>query len=194
MDWLHQLLNSTLGRMMKRLTIWLLTVAILTGCAKAPPTVVLDSWWNTDYAKSVCRTATDWYKQNAALISQVGCSTVTSCKDMMPQVNACMFDSTGGVHDFEISLSTAFAADPACSKVSFVVFSGPQHVTSAESEALKRSHWSLMLDFTPGAKQQDWSLVRLGKQHSFAKGNGHIAEIARQVCAIARNVSASVSN
>lgn len=179
---------------MKRFAACLLTVAVLASCAKAPPTVVLDSWWNTDYAKNTCSAATSWYNQNAALISKVGCSSVTSCKDMMPRVNACRFDNTGGVHDFETSLATAFAANPKCSGVSFVKFAGPQHATSAASEASKRQHWSLMLDFTPGAAKQDWSLVRLGKQESFAKGTGGAEEIAQKVCAITRNVGATVSN
>lgn len=113
---------------------------------------------------------------------------------MMPQVNACRFDNSGGVHDFEALLATAFAANPECSKITFVKFSGPQHVTSAASKASKRQHWTLMLDFTPGAKQQDWSLVRLGKQESLAKGTGGAAEIAQKVCAIARSVGAAVSN
>lgn len=180
--------------MKKRLAICLLTVALLTGCAKPPPTVVLDSWWNTDYAKNTCSTATYWYKQNAALISQMGCNSVTSCKDMMPRVNACRLDDTGGVHDFEASLATAFAANPECSAISFVKFSGPQYATSAARKASERQHWSLMLDFIPGAKQQDWSLVHLGKQDSLAQGTGGAEEIAQKVCAIARNVGATVSN
>lgn len=179
---------------MKRVLMCSLIVAALTGCSNRPPTVVLDDWWNIDFARSTCESATAWHKQNSALISQTGCDAVTSCKDMMPRVDACRFDDTGGVNSFQDDLATEFASNPRCATVTFVKFSGPEHVSKASSSAMARDHWHLQFDFIPGAKTQSWSLSHLGKSDTFAQGTGDARQIANKVCAVTRGIGARVSN
>ncbi len=174
--------------------VFLAIAFTLGGCSKAPPTVVLDGWWNTDYARSACDSASAWYKQNVALINQVGCGSVTSCKEMMPRVDACRFDGTGGAGDFETALATEFAGNPSCSGVSVTRFAGPGKVSKAAYAASQRDHWSLQLDFVPGSKVQSWDLVRLGAKGAVLHGNGTVKAIVTKVCAIASNVGAAVNN
>ena len=179
---------------MKRTLACLLMVAVLGGCSHPTPTVVLDGWWNTDYAKGECQSAKAWQHQNAALISQVGCRRVASCTEMVPVVDACQFDNAGGVSDFQNKLATAFASNPACANVKFVVFAGPGHASKAANAAMKGRHWHLQFSFIPGAKMQSWSLTRLGQSSTSAEGNGSIEQVAGKVCVIASGAGAQVAN
>lgn len=179
---------------MKRALAYLLLGALLGGCNHASPTVVLDGWWNTDYAKGECQSANTWQRQNSALISQVGCSKVASCIEMMPVVEACQFDNTGGVGDFQHKLATEFASNPICANIKFVVFAGPERASRAANAAMKRAHWHLQFSFVPGAKMQSWSLTRLGQSNTAAKGDGSVEQVAKKVCAIASDVGAQVAN
>jgi hypothetical protein len=178
----------------KRILGGVLVAIMLGGCSHSTPTVVLDGWWNTDYAKGECQSAKAWYQQNSALISQVGCSKVTSCKEIMPVVDACQFDNTGGVGDFQDRLATEFASSPSCANVKFIVIAGPEHASKAASAAMKGKHWHMQFDFIPGAKEQSWSLSYLGQSNTFAKGKGSLKQIANKVCAIASGTGARVTN
>jgi hypothetical protein len=124
---------------MKRIAIFMIVFLLLCGCSKSSHTVVLDSWWNTDYARNTCESVDTWYKQNLALISQVGCSSVTSCQEQMPAVEACRLNPTGGVAEFENAVATAFASDPACHGINVVKFSGPEHRRNTDSQFTAKS-------------------------------------------------------
>lgn len=179
---------------MKRALVCLLMVVVIGGCSHSAPTVVLDGWWNTDYARGECQSAKTWQHQNLVLVSQVGCSRVTSCTEMMSVVDACQSDNSGGVGDFQNNLATEFASNPACASVKFVVFAGPEHASKAASVAMKSRHWHLQFNFIPGAKTQSWSLTRLGQSSTTAQGNGSLEQVANKVCAIASGVGAQVAN
>jgi len=179
---------------MKQALACLLLVAVLGGCSHPTPTVVLDGWWNTDYAKGECQSANTWQLQNSALISQVGCSKVASCTEMMPVVEACQSDNTGGVNDFQDKLATEFASNPVCANVKFVVFAGPERASKAANVAMKHTHWHLQFSFIPGAKMQSWSLTRLSQSNMAAQGNGSVEQVAKKVCAIASGAGAQAAN
>lgn len=179
--------------MIKRVAICLSVIALLGGCSKASNTLVLDSWWNTDYARNTCDSVAAWYKQNRTLISQVGCTNVTSCKREMPAVEACRSDPTGGVAQFENAVATEFAANPKCHGINFVKFSGPDHRSSTDSEFTAKS-WSLSFNFWPGAEAQNWSLLRRGTHDTYTEGKGSAKEITSKVCAVVNGRGASVAN
>lgn len=103
-----------------------LVLAVVTmggGCSKPKPTIVLDGWWSTDYAKNSCTSANQWYRESATAIAQLGCAVVTACPEMMPRVDACRGDPALEVRGFETELATQLAADPRCSGVRFGMFS-----------------------------------------------------------------------
>jgi hypothetical protein len=178
---------------MKRIVICMIVVLLLCGCSKSSNTVVLDSWWNTDYARNTCESVATWYKQNQPLVSQVGCSNVTSCQEQMPAVEACRFDPTGGVATFENVVATEFATNPLCHGVNFVKFSGPEHRRNTDSQFTAKS-WSLSLNFRPGTKAQSWALLRRGTHDTYAEGSGSAKEIVSKVCAVMTAQGASVAN
>ena len=172
----------------------LAVVATSMGCSKPKPTIVLDGWWSTDFAKGACTQANEWHRSNAALITQVGCSAVTSCPEMMRRVEACVSDPALEVRGFETDLATQLAADSRCNAVRFVIFNGPSDSDQAASDAMQGPHWSLLLDFEPGARKQPWNMLRSPDLNAFTKGVGDPREIAATVCAVVKERGATLLN
>lgn len=178
---------------MKLLALSFLLVTAMLGCSKEPPVVVLDGWWNVDYAKNACQSAKAWYQENVKYITQLGCERITSCQEIMPTVEACGIDPSQDVRSFEDILAAEFASNSDCNSVQFVHFKSPNEVNKATSEAMKKKYWSLMLDYRPGSKNQHWSLVRL-EPSAFTQGEGGPKEIAKKVCSIVKEQGATISN
>ena len=176
--------------------LWLVPfVALtLTACGKPKPTVVLDGWWSVDYAKTACTQANQWHHDNASLISQIGCSAVTACPEMMPRVEACRSDPAPEVLGFETELATELATDSGCSGVRFATFEGPSKGDRTVSDLMQGPHWSLFLDFEPGARKQSWDMSRSPGLKAFTKGVGNPKEIAATVCAVLRERGAELLN
>jgi len=172
----------------------LAVAAIGISCSKPKPTVVLDSWWSTDVARTACMQANQWRRDNAALVAQVGCAAVTACPEMMARVEACVADPALEVRGFETELATQLAADPRCDAVQFVIFNGPTDSHKTASNAMQGPHWSLQLDFEPGARKQPWSMPRSPDLNAFTKGVGDPKEIAATVCAVVKERGAKLLN
>lgn len=169
---------------MRRAALIVLSCVCLMGCGKKPAIVLIDNWWNVDYAKDVCRSAKNWSKENAALISQVGCDSVTSCKEMTKMFDACVTDESGGVGNYTGRLVTEMAAAPECNGVQIVEMASPDGKDNAVNAASGAEHWTLMFDFVPGADIQAWSLVQKG--HVLNGSDRSITQIAKKVCTIAK--------
>lgn len=75
--------------------------ALSIGCTKQRPIVLIDDWWNVDYAKN-------------------------ACSSRASSNNPCGADPTAEVKDFEARLETAFAADPSCNGVVLQKLSGTE--------------------------------------------------------------------
>jgi hypothetical protein len=173
----------------------LLVAATSIGCSKPKLTVVLDSWWSTEFAKEACTRANQWYQENATLIARVGCKAVTACPEMMPRVEACVVDPTPEVRGFEAELATQLAADLRCDAIHFVTFNGPAQ--NSDKGGIKHStgpHWSLQLDFEPGAQKQPWGLLRSPELSALTEGLGDPKEIAATVCAVLKERGAKLLN
>ena len=160
-------------------------LAALTGCGKPQPAIVLDSGWDAESAQRACEGASDWFRQNAVLITRVGCERFISCQPMTVLVNACSRDPIQQVRDFEAELAKQLAATPECRSLPLIIPANPG-ANQAASDAMKRQHWSLGLDFSPGAQKQQWTMTNSADQMSFAQGEGDPQEIAVEVCTLAR--------
>lgn len=160
--------------------------------AEPEQVVVLDSWFNVDHAKAWCRQATTWYKSDRGLIAQLGCEAVTSCPELMPVVQACQLnDAAVEVHDFEDRMMTYFASDPRCAPIHVVRYAGPNSDNSGYKK-FAEAHWTLFLDYRPGARKQNWDLQK-GLTNSSMKGEGDPLEIAGRVCSIVTARGAKVN-
>ena len=133
-------------------TLLVLAMAILAGCAKSTPTVVLDDWWNEDFAKEGCRLLKD---------------TSSVCEE----------DQVRLVRIFELELTTQFASQSECSGVNVVRFSGPKQ----DKVVLDEKFWSLSLNFSGGAAAQPWQMTLFGGG-AVTQGEGDPAAIAKSVC------------
>ena len=155
--------------MKKTLLFSLLPIVAALGCSKPEPAlVVLDSWWNIDYAKQAC----SWPGATA------------------PAPETCILE----LREFERELATQFAADPTCHALRFVVYDGPNMSTPEANKAASGTHWSLSLNYTPAASKQQWQMVGSPKHGAVTEGHGSPSEIAKTVCAIANRAGATLAN
>ena len=181
----------------QRVSGWFLLLAVLSllsiviGCDKPNPVVVLDDWWDVDYAKNVCAAAISWNQENAKLVADAGCDSVTACPEMTPRVEACKVDPVGNLNAFEMELETQFAANPLCKGIQFARFAGPGENNSTVSQATQNEHWFLSLNYVPGAHRQPWAMI---KSLAVTTGEGDAKEIAESVCSIATERGAKLLN
>ena len=127
--------------------------------ADEPTPVVIDSWWNEDYAKEFCSRALAWYEEERALIARHGCEAVTACTDMMPRVQSCQLQGpVSEIRDFEDRLVTYMTANAQCKGVRLVRYSGPDADNKSASNVMKGNYWMLTLDYIPGDAKQAWAL------------------------------------
>jgi hypothetical protein len=137
------------------------------GCTKKQTAIVVDDWWNVDYAKSGCEPRSNSGSQ-------------------------CIGDPVLEVRDFEAKLDTVFASDPSCQGVVFVSYRGPNSPSSPEAARVdSKAEWQLMMDFNMGETSQSWSMVRRSDWH-MATGTGTPQEIIHTICAVAKQVGGSV--
>jgi hypothetical protein len=173
-------------------SIVLLLALATAGCTKPELVVVLDGWWNADFAKNSCTQAKKWYEENAALITQFGCAKIVACPEMMRRFEACIVDPVQEVRQFEIELATQFAADPHCNGVRFVSFKGPTDNPKAD-EAMQGPYFMLGLDFEPGALEQHWWMVKM-PDRTITQGLGNPKDILDAVCSIVKERGAKLLN
>lgn len=183
---------------MKRCWIFCFLVILSIGCSKLPPSkpppiVVLNGWWNIDYAKTACERANKWHQETAELIQKIGCANVTSCQELMPIIEACANGVVEEVRNFETNLATEFAVNTGCLSVQFVYFSGPDNKSKEVSDAMGKEHYLLMFDYKPGASKQHWTL-QSSDNSSFTQGEGNPEEIAKKICFIVREQGAKLTN
>lgn len=127
--------------------------------------VVIDDWWNVDYAKSWC-------------LQLAGTDT------------PCVGDPTIDVRSFETQIVTAFATDLRCKGLNVTTFEGPGKPSNVYVGD-KRS-WSLMLDYSPIRVSQKWTLV--GKSPAYLEGTGEPKEIANRICVALNQRGATVED
>jgi hypothetical protein len=149
----------------RRSSVTFLIAAIFSlsvGCTRKEPVVVVDDWWNVDYAKNGC-----------------AMRAVTE--------EPCVGDPVAEVRRFEAQLGAIFASDPSCHGVVVASYEGPH---SARSKAASIADWQLMLDFILGEASQSWSMIRF-VDSSYNTGNGNPKEIAHSICVVVKQAGGS---
>ncbi len=172
---------------MKRLCILsFLLMFLLISCKKPTSVVVLDGWWDVDYTKNSCEAASEWRKENADLIAQLGCKQLTSCKEMMNTFEACTPNPLQKLREFEKNLATEFANSRECQSVQFMYYSNPNKSSEPTVNAMLSQHYGLALDFDPGTLKQQWDLNLSNSKvnRAIAHGRGTVKEIANKICFI----------
>jgi hypothetical protein len=126
-------------------------------------TVVVDEWWNVDYAKEGCKLPLRFAGKPEAESEKI-------CKNV-PAVAA--------VIDFEDRLLTQFAALDSCQHVAVL------RMNDAEtSRAIKHPYWQLMLDQNGQNGAPDWTIVN---GPTLFKGEGSPEKVAHDICHILKD-------
>ena len=87
--------------------------------------LVLNSQWNSAYAKAACESAGIWYKTVGKEIEPLGCENFPACPDLMATAKACRSaDATAALRDFEQKIIGSLASDAACAHVTVVRYTG----------------------------------------------------------------------
>lgn len=146
-----------------------LAIAALAGCGKPLPTVVVDDWWNEDFAKEACRS-------------------------LQVDRDTCEQAQVREVRVFVLELTTQFAALAECSGVHVARFSGPLSVPRATTDAMEGAHWSLSINFITGTRKQRWQMTGPSHSKGVSQGDGEPPAIARTVCAIVKGKGASIAS
>lgn len=149
----------------------------LVGCAKKPNSiVVLDQWWNTDYAKNMCGT-----------LLPMGFND--------PGLTACENQQAAALQEFERELLTQFAARPECTGVRMLGFKQPTDISPEVDKAIRGQYWNLSINYsTQESLKQQWQMIRSPKGAAVQQGEGTPQEIARDVCSIVSGRGASVAD
>jgi len=143
-------------------------LAPMLSCAKKQTIIVIDDWWNVDFAKNRCE-----------IMARNGGA-------------ACSGDPTWEVRDFEAQLRSAFASDGSCRGIVLASFGPGQAASKAASEAdTSKADWQLMLNFQVGESSQTWTMVHRNQTTS---GRGNPREIIHTVCAVVKQVGGSISD
>jgi hypothetical protein len=153
----------------KTLALFLLAFFVSSSaCTKKEPIVVIDDWWNVDFAKDSCLSR-----------ANIG--------------DPCGSDPVLEVRDFEAQFRTSFASDPLCHGVILADYSGPKGVASqaASGADTSKADWQLMLDFIVGEPSQSWTLVHRGQTST---GQGSPREIMHTVCGVVQQTGGSVAD
>ena len=154
---------------MKSVTmIGLLLVLSAQALAADNQTVVIDRWWNVDYAKEGC-------KMRFRVAGKPEAESVKICENT-PAVSA--------VIDFEDRLFTQFVALDACRNVTVLRMNDPR-----TAEAVKKPYWQLMLDQFNADGAPDWTIVNGFK--SVFKGRGSPEKVASDICHILARTEAT---
>ena len=138
--------------------------ALFCGCARKQPVIMVDDWWNVDFAKGSC--------------------------EQVATVHPCLVDPTAEVRDFEARLGTSFATDASCHGIVLTNYNGPD---AKSSDAASKAEWQLMLNYTVSGILQHWSMVRHTKgQDSYTTGEGNPKHIAHDICAVVKQAGGSL--
>ena len=180
------------------LTLFILFVmsCLLTSCKHSEEkTVVIDGWWDVDFAKNTCADSNRILNEDKEIIKQSGCENVTACPELTKRSEACLLDNTGGVRDFENNLMTELASNPNCKSVHVVYFSGPDTGYNNEYDKVSDElYYQISLNFIPGELTQEWQMTSFPKLTSYTKGTGTPQEIANKICPIILGIGAKLSN
>jgi hypothetical protein len=149
---------------------WVFIAFILftSGCRKRQPVIVLDDWWNFDFARNACQ-----YHQD----------------------NPWCFQPTARVLEYENRLEGAFAAETACHGLRLLHFAGPRGSSEAANIMARPAgtDWQLMVDLGPDDKGPvGWGIGKVGGASVISLKAQTPRQLAGDACRIIRHTGGSI--
>ncbi len=163
----------------------------LISCGEPEPIIVVDGWWNVDFARNACKTAANELKDKADEINLFGCKESTNCPANRAVIEACQPDPGKDVAQFQTAMMNALKSDPRCNGIRILYYDHPKTVNKEVVYAMDRKYNALLLNFVPGREKQSWSL---NPQESWpiAKGEDDPIAIAQKACMAIRMKAAPI--
>jgi hypothetical protein len=146
--------------------------------------LVLNSQWNSAFARTACESAGIWYKTVGKEIEPLGCENFPACPDLMATAKACRSaDATAALRDFEQKIIGSLASNAACAHVTVVRYTGVGDAVYDNPAMLHdpEDFWNLSVNFHPGLAKHPWQVKHRAATTS---GNDDAQTIARQTCSL----------
>ena len=147
--------------------------------------LVLNSQWNSAYAKAACESAGIWYKTVGKEIEPLGCENFPACPDLMATAKACRYNQRrcGAAAGLRAEDNGILASNAACAHVTVVRYTG---VGDAVYDKLAKNHdpetfWNLLVSFHPGLTKQPWQVKH---RAAITSGNDDAQTIASRTCSL----------
>jgi hypothetical protein len=148
-------------------------VMFVTACTeKLQPVIIMDRWWNVDFAKAGC-----------------GAKLPAGYQD--PGLARCQEQEAEAERAFETDLDTQFASQPDCGGIELIGFM-PGANSDKLSKAMKQPYWDLSLNFEDDQRVQDWKILAHNGIEGFGQGSGDARRIASDVCSFVKRRGAAV--
>ena len=159
---------------MKRGFFFIITIFMVWGLwcvyqANKEPVVVIDDWWEKDFAKAGC-------DQQEAF-----------AKEKNPYAKPCLIDPQTEVQNFNLQLDALFSSNSLCKGIAFI-HCGPDQTGNWKKTCANGHQWSLIIDYVVGDVSQSWGLVG----SVLTKGSGEPIDIVRTVCSVVNKKGGSV--
>lgn len=148
----------------KKTTLLILMIAILSCSTQEKQVLIIDSWWNTDYAK-------------------------ISCLNKTP----CIPDPVTGVNSYERQLITKFSSEKVCGNILVIQYNGPQKDKNTVDNLITKKHWVLSINYSSEVDKQHWQLLDSEKMTNVFEGTDGPSETSRIICNILNNEGAKLS-
>jgi hypothetical protein len=160
--------------------LFMAAVGTTVGCNKEPIVLVVSGGFAAEYARTGCRQAADWQRENGSRVSEAGCGAVADCPEMMTGLEACRTDPAEATQTLASQLMTNLGSDRACAGVRLLRDDVPEWAGKVVA-AMNGQHWTLSLYYRPGAQDQEWKLYGWPEGGQVV-GRGSASEIAHAVC------------
>jgi hypothetical protein len=144
----------------------LLLAFLMFGCGiKTQPEIIIDGWWDIDYAKNFCQQS-DGRCDGNMLAATIRNNFVTAFQTALPCKDVILYSG----------------------------FEDPKHTDKATSKHLHDAQYTLFLEpLSPDGEAFQWSMLDQKNQHKYAAGEHDTPEqAARKVCEVARGIGGTV--
>lgn len=138
---------------------------VLSTCALAHPqritTIVIDTWWDHDYAKENCNGADQ-----------------RRIYDLPADKKSCNSTMINTVENFERKIMKNFTASTVCKGLNI-------YTLRNMPKGMGELWYNLSVNYTPHFSKQSWQIVQNGKTKLY-DNDGTAKEIAKDVCSFAK--------
>ena len=155
-------------------------------------TLVINGESSGGSAQMSCDQAAAFIKQNASLITQVGCDIFANCRYFTDIHSACaqVLKPKDLAQEWEDKVLSQFALSDQCAGLS-VAWYGGIPLSAELRAAMSNPHWSLDIGYVPGNDTQGYIMVS-PDSGSVIKSRGNPKKLAEEACAVMKGKGGAI--